>query len=670
MRIILTIILVSVMTTLVWACTPSRQIPTSQAYTPTTHTPIATIVSTPEPTLPTLLEATLAASPTSSPLSATIDRENATSLSVQPYLTNAPDRDLFSLIKRLRYDSTQPTSHVVKSKPVPLDVGTLDMFWVADVADKKMYRVEAELLHVSDHAYWYFEKGFAPRRDILAATAETFEEVIYPVVTEVFGTELTPGIDNDPHIFILHTPLKGVAGYYNASDEYPVEIYHFSNEREMLYMDTGNFRLGSDAYLGTLAHELQHAVHWASDPGEEAWVNEGLSELARNIAGYTSSSPKQFMLVPSTSLTAWPSDIGSTRPHYGAAYLFIEYLAQHYGGHLQLGRLVDQPEDGGEGITAYLKSLGYGTTFQGVFGDWIVANYLDSSEIEPYTYSGLDVAVRPSVTIKQSSEHISAGPQYSAEYIEVSLDTGDALLSFQGQPEVDLLPSSAHSGTSCWWSNRGDSIDSTLTTSIDLSEVARATLNFWVWFAIEESWDYAYVEVSSNAGRTWDILEGSLTSPENPLGLSFGPGYTGQSKEWQQDSVDLTQYAGGQILLRFEYVTDASVNDHGICIDDISIPEIGYFDNAEDPGAWDTQGFVMTDNRVPQSYLVKVLEFRQTVSVREMSLDQEAKGNLTLQGFGEGLDRAVVIIAPLAPKTTLISPYVLSVQTLPSQEPR
>lgn len=663
MRIILTIILVSVMTTLFCACTPSRQTPTSQAYTltTTTQTPSARLVSTPRPTSsPTLHEPTLAPSP----LSATTNSEHVTSLLVSPYLTNAPDRDLFSLSTRLQYGSNQATHHLAKSEPISLEVGALDVLWVADVVDKKMYQVEAELLHVSDHAYWYFEKGFAPTQAILAATAQSFEEDIYPVVTEVFGTERTSGVDNDLHISILHTPLKQVAGYYNPSDEYPTEISPFSNERHMFYMNTSAFPVGSDAYLGTLAHEFQHALHWPSDPGEEGWVNEGLSEVARNITGYASNSSKQFMLAPSTSLTAWPS-IGSTQPHYGAASLFIEYLAEHYGGHRSLGQLVSRPEDGGEGITAYLKSLGYGATFQAVFGDWVVANYLDLWEIEPYTYSGLDVAVPPSVTIDQSREHIGAGAQYSAEYIEVSLDTGGALLSFQGQSAAALLPSPAHSGTSCWWSNRGDSIDSTLTASIDLSEVTHATMNFWVWFAIEESWDYAYVEASVDGGQTWDILEGSLTSPKNPLGLSFGPGYTGQSKGWQKDSVDLTQYAGAKILLRFEYVTDAAVNDHGMCIDDISIPEIGYFDNAEDPGAWDTQGFVMTDNRVPQSYLIKVIEFREEVSVREMSLDQAAKGNLTIAGFGEDLDRAVVIIAPLAPKTTLASPYLLSVKTIP-----
>ena len=48
-----------------------------------------------------------------------------------------------------------------------------------------------------------------------------------------------------------------------------------------------------------------------------------------------------------------------------------------------------------------------------------------------------------------------------------------------------------------------------------------------------------------------------------------------------------------------------------------------------------------------------------------MALGQDGNGSLTLRGFGAGLDRAVVIIAPFAPKTTQPSSYVLSVESVP-----
>ena len=551
---------------------------------------------------------------------------------------------------------------MVNPEPVSYEAGRKDVFWVADLVDMEMYQVEAELLYVSEHAYWYFEKGIEPREETLVSAAQTFEEVIYPVVTEAFGSEWTPGVDNDPHMSILHSPLQGAAGYYSASDEYPKEIYPFSNEREIFYMNTRSFNVGSTAYLGTLAHELQHAVHWASDAGEETWVNEGLSEVAKNLAGYGLSFIDYFIASPATALTTWPSSRGSTLPHYGAASLFLGYLAQHYGGYEDLSGLVARPEDGIEGVTAYVHSLGYEVTFQEVFRDWLVANYMDSHEIGVYFYDGLNVEVGVAATMQEHGQRSGTVPQYAGEYIELRLKEGDVRVSFQGQAEAPLLPVSAHSGSYCWWGNRGDSIDSTLTAGFDLSQVSQATLSFWVWYAIEESWDYAYVEVSTDGGETWDILEGNLASPENPMGLSFGPGYTGQSGGWQQDSVDLTPYAGMELLLRFEYVTDDALNEDGICIDDISIPEIEYLDDAESAGLWDAQGFARTDNRVPQSYLVQVIELGDEITVQEMPLDQDGNGSLILQGFGAGLERAIVIIAPIAPKTTQPSSYVLSIE--------
>jgi len=29
-----------------------------------------------------------------------------------------------------------------------------------------------------------------------------------------------------------------------------------------------------------MAHEFEHMIHWNGDPNEEAWVDEGLAELA------------------------------------------------------------------------------------------------------------------------------------------------------------------------------------------------------------------------------------------------------------------------------------------------------------------------------------------------------------------------------------------------------
>ena len=79
------------------------------------------------------------------------------------------------------------------------------------------------------------------------------------------------------------------------------------------------------------------------------------------------------------------------------------------------------------------------------------------------------------------------------------------------------------------------------------------------------------MQVSTDGGETWDIIEAPGTSPANPLGNSFGPGYTGFSDRWLYETVDLSAYAGKQVLLRFHYVTDAALNGIGLCVDDVSV---------------------------------------------------------------------------------------------------
>ncbi len=579
-------------------------------------------------------------------------------------LMDAPDRDVYALMRRLRPDVELPPTSSPSPEPTPYEVGRTDTFWVADVEEGSAYQVDAELLYVSEYAYWYFQDGYQPRTRDLEAAALVFDTAIYPTVTTTFGSEWLPGIDNDPRLTILHTPLAGVAAYFSSANEYPASVSPYSNEREMIYVGARTY-VGTPQYLGLLAHELQHLVHWASDSTEETWLNEGLSEVAKNLADYGFTFVRFFLEAPGTQLTTWPAGGESTLPYYGAATLFVEYLAQRYGGHENLGALVAQAEDGRESVTAYLQSLDYAATFRDVFRDWLVANYLDAFEPEErYAYDDLVVSVRPSTIVSDYGELSRTAPQYAGDYLEIRLASGDALLSFQGGATTPILPASAHSGDYCWWGNRGDSINSTLTTAVDLSQVETATLNFWTWYAIEESWDYAYVEASTDGGETWSVLEGGLASPESDLGIGFGPGYTGRSDGWQQETIDLSPYAGGEALLRFEYVTDEAVNDIGVCIDDVSIPEIGFMDDAEEPGAWEAMGFVRTDNAAPQEYLVQVIELGDETRVRQMAIDADGQGELVLSGFGDGLEKVIVIVAPVAPKTTQPSEYTLSVEPL------
>jgi hypothetical protein len=545
---------------------------------------------------------------------------------------------------------------VVNRGPVSYVEGREDTFWLVDMPGLEVYSSRFELRLVTPHTYWYFEEGQSVSRADLERSAALFEEEIYPRVTAAFGREWSPGVDNDPHLNILNARLRGVGGYYSSSDEYPVSVNQFSNQREVIYINTGAIPVGSPGYLEVLAHELQHAVHWNADPSEETWVNEGLSELAATIAGFDQASIYRFLRSRPTSLVHWPLSPLGSGADYGAASLFMHYLMEHYVDGNDLRPLLEEPADGIAGITAYLKASGYDATFRDVFRDWAVANFLDESQ-GSYGYSGLEVRTEVRSFIRRFSELESQIPQYSVEYVELSPFKGQLRLSFHAPTENDLLPADVDS-RGCWWGNSGDSINSTLTRGVDLTGMDRATLKYQVWYELEKNWDYAYVEVSVDGGSTWDILETPNTTQENPIGNSFGMGYTGDSPGWIDESVDLTAYSGRPIQLRFQYVTDDAIHGAGLCIREVSIDEAGMSDWRQ---GWQAEGFVLTDNRVKQDYIVQVIQVGKESRVTVMSLDDANSGEVVIP-VPQTLDRLVVAVAALAPNTRQEATYTLTVE--------
>jgi len=95
--------------------------------------------------------------------------------------------------------------------------------------------------------------------------------------------------------------------------------------------------------------------------------------------------------------------------------------------------------------------------------------------------------------------------QYGVEYIDISC-VGNYTLSFKGSTEVNLLPTSPHSGKYAFWSNDGDESDMTLTHDFDFTNVAAPIqMSYWTWYELEKGYDYAYLEASTD-GQHWDVI--------------------------------------------------------------------------------------------------------------------------------------------------------------------
>ena len=262
-------------------------------------------------------------------------------------------------------------------------------------------------------------------------------------------------------------------------------------------------------------------------------------------------------------------------------------------------------------MDAYLESLGTGETFESVFGRWTVASYLsEMPEGGPYGYAGWWPSIDATDTLRGEGTYRFSQPQFSARYLLLDVDADSVEIDFSAGDKVGLMPAGPPTGGHCWWGNYGDTISTTLTREFDLSGLQRATLSFTAWYSIEEDWDYAYVQVSTDGGLTWDVLQGSLSSTDNPSLNAYGPGYTGESDGWVSDSVDLTAYAGRTALVRFHYVTDDAITGPGICVDAVAIPELGFYDDASGNQGWVAEGFYRTDNRMAQDFAVHLVEIR------------------------------------------------------------
>ena len=584
-----------------------------------------------------------------------------------------PDRDPFQLASQLIDPALKDLPNVVNPFPVSYPVGRRDTFWMLDLEDLEIYQRPFELMLVTPHAYWYVEEDQGVNQNDLELSAAVFEGSIYPTLTGVFGQEWTPGVDNDPHLTILNGALRGAAGYYSSGDEYPEAVSPYSNQREMIYVNLDAYPVDSPQYLQVLAHELQHAIHWHADPSEETWINEGLSEFAATVAGFPSRSIPRFLDSRPTSVVHWPLAGSGVQSSYGGASLFIHYLIEQYGDPANIKPLLEQPADGIAGIEAYLAGLGHQLGFKDVFGNWMAANVLDLDSGR-YSHPGLEVQAQPHRRVDGESSLRSSIPQYAPEYIKVTQIDGPSVVTFDGPSESRLLPVNV-GAQGCWWSNSGDSINTTLTRDLDLRSAAtsdfQTALEYQVWYDLEEDWDYVYLEVSEDQGESWAIIETPDASPANPVGIGYGPGYTGLSGGWIDQSIDLSAYSGKEVQLRFQYVTDDAINGSGLCLRRISLlldrPGAGVEAIPSQDG-WEPEGFIATDNRVRQEYIVQVIWNGDGGRVETLELQtgaaQDWHGELLIKDDGS-IDGFTIAVAALAPKTRLPVRYSLSVTPAP-----
>jgi len=563
-------------------------------------------------------------------------------------LTNAlvPENDPYDLACRLKRICDVP--RLLPPPAKPWQIGERKSFWISNSNTNEHFQITAALHFISQHAYFWAEEGVPVDRKALQALLETFDTQIYPTNRAFFGSERSPGIDGDPRIHIIYANNIGynVAGYFSTADAYHPLVHPYSNGHEAFVIGADQ-DLGSEYTYSILAHEFVHMIQFNNDRNETSWINEGFAEIGAFLNGYDIGGVDWlYTLNPDIQLNDW-ADPNSPEfsAHYGNSFLYLLYFLDRFGQQATQA-LNANPENDLQSVDSTLADLGVidpltsaPITADDLFMDWAAALYLKDPSVGDgrYAYSNYPDAPRAYPT-----ETLSICPvepfqrqvrQYGIDYIQIACP-GRHTLHFKGSTAVPLLPAEPYSGRFMVWSNKGDQSDMTLTRLFDLSHVAGPIiLSYQTWYDIEEDWDYLYV-LASEDGQSWDFLRTPSGTDANPTGNSYGWGYTGASGGWIREEVDLSAYAGKQVYLRFEYVTDAAVHGEGLLLDDIRLEAIGYFtDFEQDMDGWEAQGFVRVENLLPQTFRLALIRQGQTITVQSIPLtsDQTAEIPLDLQ---------------------------------------
>ena len=349
-------------------------------------------------------------------------------------------------------------------------------------------------------------------------------------------------------------------------------------------------------YEATFAHEWQHLLEYYADPGESTWVNEGLSDFAASLTGYVDSRASvqdpghdthlicfqgfgsvrsRYNITPrecggpQNSLNLWdegaPSEVLAD---YGNAYQFILYLRDRFGIDAVSMLHRDRLRQGLAGVQAALPT---GTALYDVLHDFQLMTLVDGVAGEPggriagraadqVTASSLRSAVNPAA--RSAYEAPGAAPN-GADYVPLPVPVGR--VEFTGATHLPPQPTGWTVAERTFFSGNRDDLDSHAVLPVTVP-AGEPVLTLETAYDIEQSYDFGYVTVSTDGGRTYRAVRGDRTAP-GPL----GPGLTGASGGVVSAGYPLAAYAGKKVLLGLRFVTDGATARGGWRIGQITL---------------------------------------------------------------------------------------------------
>jgi hypothetical protein len=453
-------------------------------------------------------------------------------------------------------------------------------------------------------------------------------------------------------------------------------------------------------YEGTFAHEYQHLLEHYQDPDEVNWVNEGLSDYAQTLTGYVDATvpPKspdvdghigcfegylpRSLGGPENSLTLW-GDQGAPEIlcDYGATYTFMLYLFSHYGEDF-MSALHHAPGNGIDGLRQVLEQSAISTTPRQLINRWAATVAVDHAidahglrgrgNPDDYTADALNGSIRWG---NPQAYRDPGAPPNGSDYVRLrdasgylsASDVDD--ITFEGSTNVPPLPlewtvdnappTATAADTECGnipdgaapaalYSGCGASLDRSMVRQVDVP-ASGGQLSFQTLFDTEEDWDYGYVQISSNGGRTWHSLSTEDTTTDHDpdaqaLAVENLPGFTGDSGTWLTEHADLSKYAGKSVLIGFRYITDELENEGGFWVRDISVA--GTTLPSDSLAGWESQ--TEAHPQVVPSWSVQLVTIgKDGARVAKLPLDGNFSGSLSGAALRKAVGNSAALVAAI-----------------------
>ncbi|MFT5789703.1 MAG: immune inhibitor A [Shewanella sp.] len=194
-------------------------------------------------------------------------------------------------------------------------------------------------------------------------------------------------------------------------------------------------------------------------------------------------------------------------------------------------------------------------------------------------------------------------------------------------PAEDLNFKTPYTGEYQFYSDQGDMINHAMSFDIELPIATPLTLSMKAHWSIEVDYDYAQIMVDGTA------LEGNYTKASNDINSARNI-LTGKSSDlaaaegtngWVDLEYDLSPYAGRNVRLAINYVTDQAVGDYGVVIDDITINQSDtqvLFEGAESLSDIAYAGFLRVTDKRPGKERRYIVQLRSQEGIDKGLLSQ------------------------------------------------